>query len=84
MDYPNYAAEMDAIRKEGITVEILQRIIRRHQGCAQHMKSLYGRYRTETEDVPIFNRIPSSRTRRQLIRMAAWKFTKLRAKSITG
>ena len=58
MDYPNYAAEMDAIRKEGITVEILQRIIRRHQGCAQHMKSLYGRYRTETEDVPIFNRIP--------------------------
>ena len=83
MDYPNYAAEMDAIRKEGITVEILQRIIRRHQGCAQHMKSLYGRYRTETEDVPFFN-WSRSRARRQPVPMVEWKFTKPRAKSITG
>lgn len=58
MDYPDYAAEIDAIRCEGISVELLQRIIRRHKSCADHMKSLYGRYRTETEDVPIFNRIP--------------------------
>lgn len=58
MDYPNYAAEIDVVKKEGISVELLQRIIRRHQDCARHMKSLYGRYRTEMEDVPIFNRVP--------------------------
>lgn len=61
MDYPDYSAEIDAIEKDGITEELLERIIQRHQGCAEHMKSLYGRYRTETEDVPIFNRIPRFR-----------------------
>lgn len=58
MDYPNYSAEIEAIRRGGLTEELLQRIIRRHKSCAEHMKSLYGRYRTETEDVPIFNRVP--------------------------
>lgn len=58
MEYPNYSAELEAIKASGITVELLSRMINRHQGCARHMKQLYGRYRAEAEDVPIFDRRP--------------------------
>ena len=58
MDYPDYAAEIDAIKESGITPELLQRIIRRHQPCGEHMKDLYGRYQTEIDRVPIFTRTP--------------------------
>ena len=58
MEYPNYSAEIQAIRKGGITPELLNRIIRRHRGCREHMQQLYGRYRTEADKVPIFTREP--------------------------
>lgn len=58
MEYPDYAAEIQAIRADGITPELLNRIIRRHRGCMQHMKQLYGRYRTEADQVPVFTREP--------------------------
>lgn len=58
IDYPDYSAEIEEIESNGITVELLERIIQRHQDCAKYMKSLYGRYRTEVEDIPVFNRIP--------------------------
>lgn len=32
MEYPDYSAEIDAIDRGGITPELLERIIRRHQG----------------------------------------------------
>lgn len=40
MEYPDYSAEIDAIESSGITPELLERIIRRHQGCMGHMKAL--------------------------------------------
>lgn len=58
MDYPDYSAEIESIQESGITRELLQRIIRRHEGCCRRMKALYGRYRIEEEDVPIFGRQP--------------------------
>lgn len=58
MIYPDYSAEIEAIRAGGITLELLNRIITRHQGCANRMKSLYSRYRIEMGDVPIFSREP--------------------------
>lgn len=58
MEYPDYSAEIQAIRSNGITPELLNRIIRRHQGCMQHMKQLFGRYRTEADKVPVFTREP--------------------------
>lgn len=58
MDYPDYAAEIEAINDGGITEELLDRIIRRHQGNAAHTRELYGRYRTEVDCVPIFGREP--------------------------
>lgn len=61
MEYPDYSAEIQAIRQGGMTPELLNRIIRRHQGCREHMKQQYGRYRTETDKVPIFTREPRFR-----------------------
>lgn len=58
MEYPDYSAEIDAIESGRITPELLERIIRRHQGCMNHMRSLYGRYRTEADKVPVFTREP--------------------------
>lgn len=58
MDYPDYAAEIAAIEREGISPELLERIIRRHQGCMEHRVSLYGRYRNEVDKIPIFTRKP--------------------------
>lgn len=58
MEYPDYSAEIKAIRKDGITPDLLNRIIRRHRGCRKHMQQLYGRYRTEADKVPIFTREP--------------------------
>lgn len=58
MEYPDYSAEIDAIEGSGITPELLERIIRRHQGCMNHMRGQYGRYRTEADKVPVFTREP--------------------------
>ena len=58
MEYPDYAAEIEQIRLTGITTDLLDRIIERHQGCQRHMMDLYGRYRTESDKVPIFTREP--------------------------
>lgn len=58
MEYPDYSAEIDAIGSSGITTGLLERMIRRHQGCMNHIKQLYGRYRTEADQVPIFTREP--------------------------
>lgn len=61
VEYPDYSAEIDAIEGDGITEELLERIIRRHKGCMRHMRALYGRYRTEADRVPIFTREPRFR-----------------------
>lgn len=58
MEYPDYSAEIQEIQDNGITPELLNRIIMRHQGCMRHMQQLYGRYRTEVDKVPIFTREP--------------------------
>lgn len=58
MEYPDYSAEIQKIRDNGITPKLLNRIIRRHLGCMRHMQQLYGRYRTEADKVPIFTREP--------------------------
>lgn len=58
MKYPDYSAEIDAIENGGISEALLERIIRRHQGCMNHMKDLYGRYQAELDRVPIFTREP--------------------------
>lgn len=56
--YPDYTAEIEAINKEGVTVELLQRIINKHRPNMLHNKRLYNRYQALNGCVPIFNREP--------------------------
>ena len=54
--YPNYAAFIDEIEKNGITAELLQKIIQRHRNNALYNRGLYERYEVMDGAVPIFNR----------------------------
>lgn len=56
--YPNYSAEIAELRKNGITVELLYKIIQKHCYNARYNKRLYDRYRTLENEVPIFKRTP--------------------------
>ena len=55
-EYPDYSAEIAEIRKNGITTELVNKIIDKHRLNAAHTKGLYNRYKTMDGYVPIFNR----------------------------
>lgn len=54
--YPDFSAELDALRKNGLTKELLERIIRKHQPNSDYNRLLYERYQCLDTCVPIFNR----------------------------
>lgn len=54
--YPDYTAEIRAIDKDGITPELLKRIIRKHRENALYNKTLYDRYQAMDGALPIFQR----------------------------
>lgn len=54
--YPDYTAEIEAIRKDGISAGLLYRIINKHRGNAQYNKRLMKRYNGLESGVPIFGR----------------------------
>ncbi|MFR4538282.1 MAG: phage portal protein, partial [Anaerotignaceae bacterium] len=56
--YPDFSAEITELRKTGITVDLLYKIIQKHRFNSQYNKKLYGRYRTLENEVPIFKRVP--------------------------
>lgn len=56
--YPDYTAEIKAIDKDGITPELLQRIIKKHRPNALYNEALYNRYQAIDESIPIFCRTP--------------------------
>ncbi len=56
--YPDFTAELDAIRDGGITPQILSRIIRKHRGNARWNQKLFDRYAVLEDGVPIFRRHP--------------------------
>ena len=56
--YPNYQAELEEIRENGISVPLLDKIINKHSGNATRTKKLYDRYQTMDYAVPIYNREP--------------------------
>lgn len=56
--YPDYSAEIEAIEKGGITIELIRRIIERHRENAQCSKELIARYEALSDGVPIFERKP--------------------------
>ena len=54
--YPDFTAEIDAINENGISPEILYKILEKHQPNAKYNKELYYRYQAIDEHVPIFER----------------------------
>lgn len=56
--YPNYHAELEDIRQNGLRMETLKQIILRHAGNASKSRRLYDRYQTLDYAVPIYNRAP--------------------------
>ena len=56
--YPDYSAEIAAIKKNGITEELLSKIITLHKPNALYNRKLYRRYMAVGEAVPIFERKP--------------------------
>lgn len=55
---PEFTAELEEIRKSGITKDLLQKIIAKHKANAVYNRNLYERYMTLKESVPIFGRQP--------------------------
>lgn len=56
--YPEYAAEIKAIKENGITLDLLSRVIKKHIPNAEYNKKLYDRYQVLDKSVPIFSREP--------------------------
>ena len=56
--YPDYTAEIDAIDANGITTELLVKIINKHSLNSTFNKGLYKRYEVLQGEVPILNREP--------------------------
>ena len=57
-EYPDFTSELEAIRENGITLDILYRILRKHTGNSAYNKNLYSRYKTSSDSVPIYSRKP--------------------------
>ena len=55
---PSFGAELEEIRKVGITPELLQKIVTKHVANSMYNYQLYTRYMAVTEGVDIFARAP--------------------------
>ena len=56
--YPDFSAFVDVIDKEGITPELLSKIINRHRTNAKYNRELYDRYLAKGGALPISKREP--------------------------
>ena len=56
--YPDYSAQLDALRENGLSVELLIKIIEKHKANSDYNRALYERYQTLETGVPIFGREP--------------------------
>lgn len=56
--YPKFNAEIEEIKKNGITTDLIQKIIDKHRANAEYNRELYERYQCLEEGVPIFSRKP--------------------------
>lgn len=55
---PKFTAELQAVRDNGISPELLYKIIQKHQPNATYNKGLYKRYMATEDGLPIFKREP--------------------------
>ena len=57
-ELPSFVAELEEIKKNGITAQLLQDIIAKHKENALFNRKLYQRYKAVTDGVDIFKRKP--------------------------
>ena len=55
---PEFSAELEEIRRNGISLDLIYKIIQKHRPNALYNKSLYNRYLGIDGYTPIFNRQP--------------------------
>lgn len=55
---PSFTAELEEIREHGITTDLLNKILAKHQANREYNEKLYQRYVTVSEGVEIFSRQP--------------------------
>lgn len=56
--YPDFTAELEEIRNNGITTDLLYKIIRKHIPNSDYNRQLYKRYMCIESGVPIYSRKP--------------------------
>ena len=56
--YPDYTAECRELNENGLTLDLLYKIIRKHKGNSAYNRKLYERYMILEESVPIMKRRP--------------------------
>lgn len=56
--YPDYSAEIEYLRDNGVDQTILRKIIQKHRGNAKYNRELYNRYMVLEDSLPIFKRRP--------------------------
>lgn len=56
--YPNFSGYLEAIRQNGMTKELLQKIIQKHKPNSDYNRYLHNRYKAIYGGVPIFERQP--------------------------
>lgn len=56
--YPEFSSELNAIRENGISTDLLYKIIQKHLPNSLYNRELYNRYRNVLGSVPIHNRQP--------------------------
>lgn len=57
-EYPDYSGFIAHIKENGISDDVINKIINKHRNNAAHTKELYNRYKTREDAVPIFSREP--------------------------
>lgn len=55
-NYPDFTAELEDLRNNGVSLETIKKIINKHSGNASRTRALYDRYKTMEHAVPIFGR----------------------------
>ncbi len=64
--YPDFTAYIEEIEQNGISAELLSKIITKHQGNSEYNKQLFKRYMAMPEALPIFSRTPRYEEERKI------------------
>ena len=64
--YPDYTSELEELKANGLSLELLYRIIKKHYFNSRYNRKLYRRYMTLDDELPIFKRRPAFKEGNQI------------------